>query len=767
MAGEPFNPTGTTQLSGMPNTFAGVDPVPVVSKQSTVSYNVGTANTVGGPATSRGAIAPDTSIAPAQGTGILDLVNKAMAPRLAKMKQDAMFQGMQRAAAGESVDQLRAEQNPILSVFGVDSDVVSGAQMYTSISGVSSVQAELNAAMPDLRKKSAAEVGQISRDMMMKSMAGADPGTAAMMQQQFVEYWPQFLVQHGKEHVAWRKEDFADKAVIASNTGATSLQTLQQGVRNKTVNSAAMDQAKARYLETIETPPGVSEEDWKPITMRSADQLLKDGNFAAYEVLKTSKAYQRLTPEQQDALKAREEPAFQRAAQYDPAYTGDLADKSQLLVSLQQGVSPFTNREALWAHMDALNAENAKTSGGTVPMYDNQDKAQFAAALDAGLERSARSARVQQDKAAAAVYGQDVIDRAFNTTGTAGMEGVPDLDKGVGADRWFSSWMNEGNETKRTIIREKVAGTIAATADAVPPLMKRVLSRSVSAFNADGPLSPDSTEGFKVAAELLQSRNGRAALSRVVGADDAASIEYIVKSGLDPRDPDSLTTLRDLAVRGRGAVVTQDDRDSASASISSATSILPWKDGRLRGLNLSAGAERTVTAIVADKVARYRKAYPGMDDDSITEYAIAHAMDGAEVVNGAYVQKSPFVRDTLTQSQAVGKQYPNLAPELLQAAQRKAALAIFHARGIDDFDAYEAANGQHLGSGIVSLRYVPRDKWGPNAKAIGSNGLVINITPQAVLNNIPLVLKEQEAEQAKKDKFRKELERRQGITPFG
>ncbi len=738
MSDTQFTPEGTLQLNIGPQTFAGTAPQPIVAKSSNASADVGTGYTAGEIGTNRGTqvLAADKPQLPSFTDGLLTILKPMIQPAIEQAKRNAMYQGMVDEAAGKSIQQMQDEQSPLSKVFG-DSDYVQGAQLAKSSSIVAGWESQTLDQMNQLRSMNSVDATKKVADWMQASLAGVDAGTAVMAQAQYMEKLPAFIQQHAKEHVAYLKQDFADSTTKAAVAALTTYNTLanSQGVGDGTVNSEQVNRALVGAQSVLEPQAGMTAADQAPITLSVYRDLQHKGAFQALEAIKKTKAWGMLSTDQQDALTAGDEAAFQKNAASNPAWRGDMAQSGAFFTALQQGATPFGSLDEVYKAMDAQNAKSHATLGHD--LYNNEDYKRAAASWLAGQERLAAKSASARDTVA------DETAQANKVRANIQQGGIGDLTNVESAVRdkttnamWNDMQALTDPNAKAIQLNNMTSAMASSQGNLVPPVVKQTLNSGLTSFLSGAPGNDTQLAALHMAAQIAGTPSGAEALSQAVGADNAAQFMFMLHSGADLNNPEAVDNLRQVVSKSKGVRPTADQTADAAAYIKSNSGML-WNSGELSGLNLTDAAKGTIVADMTDNYARYSTAFPGMDKDQLLKLASSKVLQNGQVINGAYIRSSPFVSDQRTLQQVVSKANPNYSDAVIGAASAKAAERQFINRGLDIKD-YEPTGGESIGGGAVILYYVPRDKWlRPDAKSYGESGFLrIQVTPSQVSANL-------------------------------
>ena len=778
-------PTGTLEQQSQLR-FGATQPVPIQGKPFTAQAVAPVAG--GSGVAGKSQVGPvDLSLGqadiPSMLGGFTEFANKVMAPKFAEKKKAAMYEGMLRQQAGESIEQLRAEQNPILTWLGQEGGLVEGAKIGASVSGTAKAFADIQADMPRLAEMTTADASAEMQKRFSDAYAGMeDDSVRALAAPQFFETHSALMVQHGKAAVLYKKKQAMQDTITASVDVGSAIQALAPGIKDGTVNSVDQQRAVDGFLEIVDARPfDVSDTEWREHTIGTANGLLNNGNFEGFNALKKSQSWGRLDQEQRDRLMLSEESAHQREATYNVVYQKDATDNNAVEFALTQGVSTFKSEEEVDAWMTQVNVARQQSSGTTALVYNNNDRGRVLNMYRAGLSRAAAANAAAEGDARDAITLKTIYDAGIASQGTSSTKALTGDQMNALSNSLYADLLQEGDPDRQRARLTNFVGAIAANSDYVPDLLKNPLSRDLSALRNGAPLTPSMGSSFAQAKLILAQPNGPKALDNIVGGELSLAYQHVANLGIDFNDPVAMETASKSMRAAAASQPSSDDIARSEEFLGSAMSSMFWKDGSLSEMGITDRGQRTLISRVAPLAARYRKQFPGMTEQEVSQAALSDTVKGGDIVNGMYV---PFNIATIKPKRmqtevAALVGIPNVNTELYVDAQQRAANAQLRlqfrkqagsgGKAVDEGgfnpEHYEMVSGTAIGGGIVRATYRAKDLFmRPDAP---NYTYTITLQPQDVANNYKLARAERTKEQASKGRRAREVNELQQEIGYG
>lgn len=218
-------------------------------------------------------------------------------PQLEAERAIKFAEGMQKAAQGQAIQEIVDEQPWYSKLFGPTS-LVDGARAYTAATTASTLAADMENNMPELRKLSASEMAKHAADRMIGAANTGDQTTDAMITQQVSASLPLVLKSQAKAHLRYQQE-MLETSIKGNVTAAASLLGAVDNAKRTggTTESDDVLGAGLKFLDTFTAPEGMDPVLHDKILGEGIAGSLVDGNFAAYRFLETSGKLAKMDPQ--------------------------------------------------------------------------------------------------------------------------------------------------------------------------------------------------------------------------------------------------------------------------------------------------------------------------------------------------------------------------------------------------------------------------------------------------------------------------------------
>jgi hypothetical protein len=332
-------------------------------------------------------------------------------PKIEQARTDAFLSGMQRAATGEAVNEIVAEQPWYADLFG-DTPVVEGARAFTSFSRVQAEAADIEGNMAELRQLSPAEFQKKMGERMGKLQTG-DAATDSMVMQSLMKEMPGLMKGHAKEHIGWQQDNYAKAARTGQLTASNRLKSVMsrfnpsakpENILNGGEVGAFTDEndlmeAKVNFVQAFGQPPGVPEATHQKMTTGVISDLLVQKNLHAYYTLEDAGVIDSLGPESSKKLRELADRQESRARAEMPLQLVDAFAAIKAMPSLYdtEGIN-----DTLRDRIGELNAAYKASTGARENLISGNSAAEIRASLlsnQINAERRANEAYAKaQDK---------------------------------------------------------------------------------------------------------------------------------------------------------------------------------------------------------------------------------------------------------------------------------------------------------------------------------------------------------------------------------
>ena len=631
-----FVPTGTTELSGVPQSFAPSEPIPVQAvdagrtERLTAEMNLRNA-TVG--ETTGGGSGID-------GSGLMGLLQGVVQKRLKQEKDDAMWDGMSRAAAGASVEELRAEQNPILTFLGEDAPAVLGAQMHHASTSVSKIVTGALSTMSDTATLTTEQAAAALRSQAQTALEGMDPGARHMAEQAMLEKFPALMQTHAKERVAYLNQQYINSSLDSASSAGEEFQATLALVPNGSVNSAGIQKAEQTLIEAFSLDiPGQTDKSIKATRAYALGQLLEKGHVNAYSRIRNSPLFSELDPEDQDKLIAKEDSATRKAAIENPLLGTPRGDFELEVSNLNMGIGYKTDAE-IDASVAAVNAAHAASPmGGQGQLLNLTDALRMRQARDRGVqlrlqaEGSASKAPPAGQAFYAKVQGEEIDLSGFDAN-VLRQE----------SQSYLNSIMQIKDPGARAAQLTKYNKVLAQIPAAVPVMYREQARAAYAKINNGGLITKDDLPFFQTVATLLEDKQyGIAALDNITDGK-AAYWMGMTAVGVDFTNVNQVQAQSNMLHQNAYMPTTSQEYKDAKVWVDDNQSL--WQKG-LFGAgkfdNLAAGQQERVTREFAQELAVQRKSGFAMAEEDLIALTAHKVNERMTVMAGIAVEANPEV----------------------------------------------------------------------------------------------------------------------------
>jgi hypothetical protein len=350
-------------------------------RDSAIQANVYGGGTGGGRTT-----APGVQQGPTDPTlGVLLKVGESIAkPIVERRRQEAFFDGMQRAMQGEAIQDIAASTPWWANIFG-DADTTEGARAYLGQSRAHEVVGKLDSDMERMRKLPPAEARTAYNQVVNENLTG-DRATDAAVLRGLTSALPNLMRRQAKEHYAWNQERASAAESMSFNAGAKNLQATLSSDK-ETPEQKSM--AALTWVVSQVPAEGRDLENWKRRTTADLVGQAKLGNLHVLNAAMAklpgtgSSLVDDLTPEQRNQVLAAQDAAeSQQRLQYSFEYATELAQiKAQAAAPLP--ADPESGRPAQTAAdveklVDGLNRKYQEKTGSSRGLITPMERAGLA-----------------------------------------------------------------------------------------------------------------------------------------------------------------------------------------------------------------------------------------------------------------------------------------------------------------------------------------------------------------------------------------------------
>ncbi len=204
---------------------------------------------------------------------LMNLAAPVLGPAIEKARTSAFVDGMQRAAAGTTVQQMVQERPWYVNVFG-EGDAVAGARLYTTNARSAEVSASIMARMDEYASLDAKGFSDVVKGALDKARTG-DAETDAGILQAASRHLPTVFAAHTQANVKHGRVVAAQAHVRNILSSATLLQKAMGG---DLPNDRAVQEFRASALTR---PVGMGDDEYHSAVAGSLQLLSESGNMHA------------------------------------------------------------------------------------------------------------------------------------------------------------------------------------------------------------------------------------------------------------------------------------------------------------------------------------------------------------------------------------------------------------------------------------------------------------------------------------------------------
>lgn len=328
---------------------------------------------------------------------LMNIGGALIKPQLERAKQEAFFNGMQRAMAGEGVADIAKEQPWYSTLFG-DSDVVEGARAYASHTVAQTLASSMEDQMPEIRKMDPETVQRFYNDQINQKLTG-DRATDVNILQAMTQAMPSIMRRQAKEHYGYMQEQATTAEAAAFKSGAERLQSGAKGLQIGTTTPEEFSQITDQFVKSVIPAAGRDIKNYKQSMTSNLQGWAQAGNFHALNALKDKGFLDVLDPNQQEAVnKAVETGQTAQRAKYSFNWNDDLAKLDATAKYPPTG----TTSQDVASQVDVLNDRYQKETGSKLGLITPTERAALVSGSAVTIAREkdkiANSAQVNADK---------------------------------------------------------------------------------------------------------------------------------------------------------------------------------------------------------------------------------------------------------------------------------------------------------------------------------------------------------------------------------
>jgi hypothetical protein len=427
--------------------------------------------------------------------------------------------GVQRAMAGEAVEDIAADQPWYSRIFG-EADVVAGARAYKQEANVQNLFAGFEREMPNLRQLSVEDANKFYSERLQASMTG-HTATDAAIASSFMRSLPMFEKTRVKEQYAFMQQTAAAAQSEAVLSAAARVQTAAESWQRGTMATEDYLTVEAEVADIATGAQGQPLESWQTQRLQDFKFLAESGQFHALNSFEKLGIVQNLTAAQQaEYTRVREANEAQHRVRLGKDYIGALYSLKNDAERPQEGWGV----EETIAKAEAINTSYKLRFGVKGDLIPPELVASY-------------GERTQQAIDAVKAHNADVLAR----TTKARTDGLDEAAARQVALAGISELLVTGNLNKARLAASQIKGVASDDVD----MLQLEIAKGVLA----DPTSKEAVRGFDMIANIGTSDQTiapslRESLVRVANASvvegkptPAFDVAYAQWRGINSRSP--------------------------------------------------------------------------------------------------------------------------------------------------------------------------------------------------------------------------------------
>ena len=335
---------------------------------------------------------------------LLQGAGKLAEPYLNKVKGDLFFRGMQRAAQGEALNEIKNDRPWYAKIFG-DGATVEGARVYSIEKAASEFTLDVESAMPELRKLGPQEVGAELQALGAKRKTGDDIADAAIGLS-VMKTMPTLLKAQAKEHYKYIQEQ---NQLAQGNAWMATGQAYQSAKASGNYGSDDEDTWRLNTVNGMRQMPGQDDQSYQTNLANYMVLQAEAGNFHTLNLAREA-GFMTVLPLQVRKAVESGINSYKRhaAAQAREDYAGV---RYSLMARIRAG-ERVSGKEVNAAYK-AANEQYAQHSGNDIPVFPQATRTSDALAGDQAIKamdkaEAAAAAKAGNGEALLAAIGDSI-----------------------------------------------------------------------------------------------------------------------------------------------------------------------------------------------------------------------------------------------------------------------------------------------------------------------------------------------------------------------
>lgn len=305
---------------------------------------------------------------------LLPVAEKALAPLAAKMQKEAYISGMTKAAAGQAIADIEAEQPWYSGIFG-PSQQLQGARAYEAQAQSSRFIADIATDMQELRKLTPESFAQ-QLVLRMETYASGDTEADVQGKAMMFEHMPVMIQQHTKELHKYGQEQARETRLKAGSSAAAAFNSTMV---NGMLTPEQAEDAAMGFVAGFRPQPGENPDTHQADLMTNVEAMVTRGQFHALGALERHGVFSFLPEESRAKL----EVAI-KESERKYAIEGRVDYAQEWITMGNDARNGVITAEQVFLRANEINKEYAAKTGNRYPMYAMADtEGVYASALQA------------------------------------------------------------------------------------------------------------------------------------------------------------------------------------------------------------------------------------------------------------------------------------------------------------------------------------------------------------------------------------------------
>lgn len=285
-------------------------------------------------------------------------------PKMQALQSQQVMKGIQEAAAGKSIDEIKDAPPWYSAIFG-DSDLVTAARAYQAQAAVSKFVTQVQRDIPTMNNMTPEEARDYMTTKWQEFQTG-DMITDAVANQQFLNAAPGLFEQYNKQNYKnWQENAKVAQQQAYSAMSANYNQKAMGYATDGTISKDDLLKSQVEMINGLSPVDGQTFESWSSNLVSTVQDAVNNGNFHSVAAITASGLLDKLPPDQQSAVSSMIRAGEAKSimdVRITPEYASQIAD---LQLELRTGqLSP----QDVFQRTAVINASAKAKYGYTMPI---------------------------------------------------------------------------------------------------------------------------------------------------------------------------------------------------------------------------------------------------------------------------------------------------------------------------------------------------------------------------------------------------------------